>query len=56
MVGPDFVIMALSGGYKMDEDVLVLGDVAYVLRQELKSSRALKKAAIFCPTCSPCSK
>lgn len=56
MVGPDFVITALSRGYKMDEGVLVLGAVPYVLRQELKSSRALEKTTIFCATCSPCSK
>lgn len=53
MVGPDFVITALSGGYKMDEGVLVLGAVAFGLRQELIRSRALKKATAFCATCSP---
>lgn len=40
----------------MDEEVLVLGAVPYVLRQELKSSRALKKTTLYCATCSPCSK
>lgn len=54
MVGPGFAITALSGGYKMDEGVLVLGAVPSVLRQELKSSRALKKTTIFCATYSPC--
>lgn len=38
----------------MDEGVLVLGAVPFVLRQELKSSRALKKSTIFCATCSLC--
>lgn len=38
----------------MDEGALVLGAVPFVLRQELRSSRALKKATIFCATCSPC--
>lgn len=42
-MGADFVITALSGGYKADEGILVLGAVPFVLRQELKSSRALKK-------------
>lgn len=39
----------------MDEGVLVLGAVPSMLRQELKSSRALKKTTIFCATYSPCS-
>lgn len=46
--------MALSGEYKMDESVLVLGAEPLVLRQELKRSRALKKTTIFCATCNPC--
>lgn len=48
--------MALSGGYMMDADVLVLGDVPYVLRQEPKTSRALEKATVLSAICSPCLK